>query len=122
MAAAEQHVLWLFHRGLKMPPHYFFPPGYLSERSQLAVGGRKHFSDYTFREFVDEGWAIVGDPASVADQLAERVRSLGCGLFLALLQIGGMSHWETIRNLELFGREVMPAVRAATAGSDRRAS
>lgn len=121
MAAAEQHVLWLFHRGLKMPAQYFFPPGYLTERSQLAVGGRKHFSEYTFREFVDEGWAIVGDPASVADQLADRVRSLGCGLFLALLQIGGMSHWETIRNLELFGREVMPAVRAATAGSERRA-
>ncbi len=115
MARAEQHILWLFHRGLKMPYQYFFPPGYLTERSQLAVAGRRPFSAYTFREFVDEGWAIIGDPASVADQLKDRLRHLNCGLFLALLQIGTMPHWETMRNLELFGREVMPAVRTAMA-------
>src|SRR5262249_36800312 len=28
MARAEQHIMWLFHRGLKMPFQYFFPPGY----------------------------------------------------------------------------------------------
>ena len=111
LAKTERHILWLFHRGLKMPQHYFFPPGYLTERSQLAVGGRKHFSQYSFREFLAEGWAIVGTPESVANQLGERLRELNCGLFLALLQIGPMTHWETLRNLELFGREVIPALR-----------
>ncbi len=121
MEAAEPHVLWLFHKGLKMPQHYFFPPGYLTERSQLAVGGRRHFSQYSFAEFVKEGWVIVGDPASVADQLAAHTRRLGCGILLALLQIGTMTHWETVRSLELFAREVMPRLQCAPPASTDRA-
>jgi alkanesulfonate monooxygenase SsuD/methylene tetrahydromethanopterin reductase-like flavin-dependent oxidoreductase (luciferase family) len=113
MQAAEEHILWLFHKGLKMPQHYFFPPGYLSERSQLAVGGRKLFSEYSFRDFVDEGWVLVGDPASVADQIKDRASRLGCGVFLGLFQIATMNHWETVRNIELFAREVMPKIRSA---------
>ena len=113
LEAAEQHVLWLFHKGLKMPYQYFFPPGYLTERSQLAVGGRRPFSAYSFEEFVKEGWVVVGDPASVTDQLKEHTRRLGCGTLLGLLQMGTMTHWETVRNLELFAREVMPRLRAA---------
>jgi len=117
LAKAEQHVLWLFHRGLKMPQHYFFPPGYLTERSQLSVGGRRHFSQYTFREFLDEGWALVGTPERVANQLGERLQELGCGLFLGLLHIGPMTPWETLRNLELFGQEVIPALRGRPAAA-----
>jgi alkanesulfonate monooxygenase SsuD/methylene tetrahydromethanopterin reductase-like flavin-dependent oxidoreductase (luciferase family) len=114
MEAAERHVLWLFHQGLKMPQHYFFPPGYLTERSQLAVGGRRPFSAYSFAEFVKEGWVVVGDPASVTDQLKAHTSRLGCGTLLTLLQMGTMTHWETVRNLELFAHDVMPHLRAAS--------
>lgn len=110
--AARQHILWLFHKGLKMPQHYFFPPGYLTETSQFLVGTRRHFSEYTYEDFVKEGWVLVGDPKSVRDQLKQHLKQLGAGLFLALLQIGTMSHWETVRNLELFAQEIIPAVKS----------
>ena len=27
-AEAKEHMMWLFHTGLKVPDHYFFPPAF----------------------------------------------------------------------------------------------
>ena len=44
----------------------------------------------------------------VTDQRMAHTNRLGCGRLLALLQMGIMTHRETVRNLELFAQEVMP--------------
>src|SRR5213076_2049697 len=32
-AEARDHIMWLFHRGLKIPDYHWFPPGYMSGKS-----------------------------------------------------------------------------------------
>ena len=67
------------------------------------------------REQVEEGaYAIVGSPATVRDKLAEYSKHLGVGNLLGLFQLGTLPADLTRKNMELFAREVMPALRAMT--------
>jgi hypothetical protein len=47
----------------------------------------------------------------VRDQLLEAVRSLRIGNLMVLLQIGSMPHELTLKNIDLFFREVAPHLR-----------
>ena len=50
-------------------------------------------------------------PATVRDQLMEAVKKLRVGNLMVLLHIGSMPHELTLKNIELFAREVMPHFR-----------
>jgi len=105
----ESH-LWYFARKL-LPGINITPPGYTSARSALKVLGA--FGDFmlnvnTWDEIVAGGYAIVGSPATVREQMAEMVRWLGVGNVLTLLQLGTLPADLTRRNMELFAAEVMP--------------
>src|SRR5258705_13503129 len=64
------------------------------------------------RDFVDKGYVIAGSPATVRGRLKEEViKGLHVGNLMVLLQIGSMPHELTLENIELFGREVLPALR-----------
>jgi len=70
-------------------------------------------------EIVAGGYAIVGSPATVREQMLEMVRWLGVGNVLTLLQLATLPADLTRKNMELFAAEVMPALRreeAAPAG------
>ena len=47
----------------------------------------------------------------VGDQLREAVKKLRVGNLMVLLQIGSMPHELTLKNIDLFAREVLPHVR-----------
>jgi len=65
-----------------------------------------------YRDFVEKGFVIAGSPATVRDRLKEEVvKSLRVGNLMVLLQIGSMPHELALENIELFGREVLPALR-----------
>jgi alkanesulfonate monooxygenase SsuD/methylene tetrahydromethanopterin reductase-like flavin-dependent oxidoreductase (luciferase family) len=115
-AIAAPHMEDLFNQYLRMPQPMFFPPGYLSEESfkrvlavkqtALGIGGKR-----TFEQLLDEGYVIVGDPDTVRESLAGTAAELGAGNFVGMFQFARLPHAETMASLELFAREVMPALR-----------
>jgi alkanesulfonate monooxygenase SsuD/methylene tetrahydromethanopterin reductase-like flavin-dependent oxidoreductase (luciferase family) len=57
------------------------------------------------------GYAIVGSPSTVTTRLRELRDELGFGQLIGLFAIGGLTHEQVVRSMELFSAEVMPALR-----------
>jgi alkanesulfonate monooxygenase SsuD/methylene tetrahydromethanopterin reductase-like flavin-dependent oxidoreductase (luciferase family) len=110
---AKPHVLWLFRRGLKIPPHFLAPPGYLSDDTlrRFLMAGVRPPSELSFDELERDGYVVVGSPATVRDRVRAIRRDLGIGVFIVGGRIGDMSHARAARSAELFAREVMPHFR-----------
>jgi len=117
-AAAEEyapHVEYFFHKLLYTPQYYQAIPGYQDHPSlvrALQAPLRERFDTRAlrYRDFVDRGFLIAGSPATVRDQLLEGVKRLRIGHLLTLLHFGSMSHELTLKNIDLFCREVLPAL------------
>jgi len=114
--------LWYFARKL-LPGINITPPGYTSARSALKIVGA--FGDFmlnvtSWDEIVAGGYAIVGSPATVREQMLEMVRWLGVGNVLTLLQLATLPADLTRKNMELFAAEVMPALRREEAAPTGR--
>jgi alkanesulfonate monooxygenase SsuD/methylene tetrahydromethanopterin reductase-like flavin-dependent oxidoreductase (luciferase family) len=110
----EPH-LWYFVKkllnGLTMAP-----PGYTSAKSALKIldaFNKKQFmaSCETWDDIERGDFALVGSPQTVRDKLIYHLKDLGAGNVLSLFQMGTLPADLTRRNMELFAREVMPAVR-----------
>ncbi len=110
---SQAHFEWLFHRGLKIPPHFLVPPGYLSEESlrKFLSAGMRAASELSFAELERDGYILFGSPATVRDRLKEVEKELGVGLFVGGGRIGDMPRHKAIKSAELFAREVMPHFR-----------
>jgi len=65
----------------------------------------------TFKELVDSQVAIVGSPATVADQIQAFVREFRIGNLLVMLQNGSMPRDLTEKNVSLFTEQVLPRLR-----------
>jgi alkanesulfonate monooxygenase SsuD/methylene tetrahydromethanopterin reductase-like flavin-dependent oxidoreductase (luciferase family) len=113
---AEPHILWLYRRGLKIPPHYLLPPGYITEESlkKFLAAGLRAPSDMSFAELERGGYVLVGSPRTVAGRLQEIHRDLGFGLFIASGRTGDMPRHKAWKSMELFAREVIPTFRSAS--------
>jgi alkanesulfonate monooxygenase SsuD/methylene tetrahydromethanopterin reductase-like flavin-dependent oxidoreductase (luciferase family) len=112
----EEHF-WYFVRRL-LPGINISPPGYTSVQSvQNIMKSAATFALNlrTWDEVVNGRYAIVGSPATVTEILAANVERLGVGNLLGLFQLGTLPADDTRRSLELFGREVMPALRTSFA-------
>ena len=60
----------------------------------------------------NKGYVIAGSPATVRERLVEEViKRLHVGNLMVLIQIGSMPHELTLKNIELFAREVLPGLR-----------
>ena len=68
-------------------------------------------SGWKYKDFVDNQFVIAGSPASVRDQLMQAVKKLRVGNLMVLLHIGSMPHELTLKNIDLFAREVQPHFR-----------
>ena len=68
--------------------------------------------NWKYKDFVDNQFVIARQPqATVRDQLKEAVKKLRVGNLMVLLQIGSMPHELTLKNIDLFAREVKPHFR-----------
>jgi len=67
--------------------------------------------NWKYKDFVDNQFVIGGSPKSVVDQLKAAVKKLRVGNLMVLLQIGSMPHELTLKNIDLFFKEVAPALR-----------
>jgi alkanesulfonate monooxygenase SsuD/methylene tetrahydromethanopterin reductase-like flavin-dependent oxidoreductase (luciferase family) len=105
---------YLAKKCLRMPREFMFPPGHTSVESLTRVAGpkRKFITQLTWWNVVEEGlFAVVGSPATVRDKMREALKQTGCGIVQGIFQLGNMPHHLALKNMELFAREVMPALR-----------
>jgi alkanesulfonate monooxygenase SsuD/methylene tetrahydromethanopterin reductase-like flavin-dependent oxidoreductase (luciferase family) len=115
----EPHFWYLARKGLRIPREYMFPPGHTSVESLLRVSGprRKFINALSSWDEADEGlYAVVGSPATVRDKMREAIKQVGCGIVQGIFQVGSLPHELALKNMELFAREVMPALRAEFPG------
>ena len=90
------------------------PPGYASVdfagiRKTRAVS--KDFDSQAYQEAQDNYQLVLGTPEQVIEKLRHIRDVLGLGHMCLWAQDGYMSHEDTVRCIELLGREVLPVLR-----------
>jgi alkanesulfonate monooxygenase SsuD/methylene tetrahydromethanopterin reductase-like flavin-dependent oxidoreductase (luciferase family) len=65
----------------------------------------------SFDFWIDNGLALVGSPETVTRQLKEQHARIGYDVFCANHRFGPLPAEHSLKSLELFGKEVMPAFR-----------
>ena len=115
---AKAHMLWLFHMHLRVPPHIFFPPGFMEKRSFRNMVeakmkyGLKDFTDLTYEDLLEQGYIIVGSPQTVVDKLADYAENVGAGGFIGMgSPFGAMPKWMTLKCMQILSEEVFPHFR-----------
>ena len=82
--------------------------------SRAQAGDLTAFEDLV-RAYQDMAYRIacriVGSPDEVASELRTAMEGLRVGHLLPLLQIGSMRRDATMRNIKLFGEEVIPQIK-----------
>ena len=115
------HIRYFYDKSLHIAPEFFFAPGYVDYRSLENMYKKgilneissvtKKLPEWKYKDFVDNQLVIGGSPASVRDQLEEAIKKLRVGNLMVLLHIGSMPHDLTLKNIDLFSREVLPHLR-----------
>jgi probable LLM family oxidoreductase len=91
-------------------------PAYREMRNRIgAERGWPPTSSMEFEREIEAGSLYVGSPETVARKIAETVRTLGVTRFDLKYSSGPMTHDAMMRSVELYGREVIPRVRALLA-------
>jgi len=114
-----EHLQAHYRSGLgAIPATAMAVPGYAEPAAiegMLRSGGHggmlARMKTATYREIVDSQVAIVGSPATVADQIEAFVREFRIGNLLVMLQNGSMPRDLTEKNISLFAAEVLPRLR-----------
>lgn len=99
---------------LKMPVEMLLPPGYTSRESLKNVMKAKAamFADITLEKSIELGLIVCGSPATARQALEGYWKNMRFGNLLVLCQFGTLTADLTRKNMELFAREVMPAVKS----------
>jgi alkanesulfonate monooxygenase SsuD/methylene tetrahydromethanopterin reductase-like flavin-dependent oxidoreductase (luciferase family) len=118
-AEYSEAASYFYHRCLHVPDHFFAAPGYMTLKSVEAMKTPFSFESLKrlrWKDFVDEGYIIAGSPATVRERLRDVVKELNVGHVMCLLHFGNLSKEQTLRNTELYAREVMPQLRGLWSG------
>ena len=113
-AEAAQHILWLYHYGLRHKWEQFFPPGYSSRATMLKIIENRDVLDFgnlSFKQLNDGGYCVVGSVNTVRERIINYAREGRFGLLLALTHFGDMDHARTLKNMTRFANDVMPQLR-----------
>ena len=110
---AGKAFLWRMNYPLRGPREYWSPPGYTSRAGTAAVARRRPtpLNEMSYEELQAGYHLVVGNPESVTRQLRHIKDTLGVGALLLEAQGGPLSHHDTMRSLDLMGREVIPALK-----------
>jgi probable LLM family oxidoreductase len=79
----------------------------------------------TYEQFlaeVNHGSMYVGSPETVANRIAEVMRTLGLSRFDLAYAVGRIPHEQRLETIELYGREVIPRVRELLAADEAPAA
>ena len=101
-----------------VPLHYMGLPGYVDIRGVEALirdpgdfGLAATMRQATFKELAEARSVIAGSPATVRDEITAFVKEFRIGNLLVMLQMGGMPHELTLKNIGLFAEEVLPHLK-----------
>lgn len=112
---AGKHVLYLFRELSHRPFEMLVPPGYMSagslSRALDRLDRRRSMADPSLEELDEQGYIIFGSAETVRQRLTNYQRTMQFGKLVALLHFGSLPHDLTMKNLELFARDVMPHLR-----------
>src|SRR6266567_3238888 len=72
------------------------------DRSLLRLG--------TFRDYLDDGWALIGTPDEVRDGLQKYCEATGYGRVLLVMALPGLRTDLALRSMRLFAEKVAPAL------------
>jgi len=99
---------------VRMPLEMLLPPGYTSRESLKNVMKAKAqmFGDVTIEQAIELGLFVCGSPATVLKSFQNHWNEMRFGNLLVSCQFGTLPGDLTRRNMELFAREVMPALKA----------
>ena len=105
--------MWRMGHPLKGPKEYWAPPGYFSAAGAAANARRRStpLNEMSYQQLQDNFHLVVGSPDTVIKKLRYIKEELGIGALLLEAQGGPLSHEDTMRSLELFGKEVIPALK-----------
>ena len=114
-----RNLTWTGEHHNKGPREHMDPPGFQSRvarelKMRNPIGGDIKRSAGAAKMGYDELRAvnniIVGNPDTVTKKLAEVLDRIGCGYLLIAGADGHLSHQDAMRSIELFGKEVIPAL------------
>lgn len=110
------HAEYFFRKLLHTPSHYQQIPGCLEYPALVQAltnnpRGGFNLREMRARDFYDNGFVIVGSAKTVRDQLVEHMKRLRVGHLLTLLHFGSMPTALCKRNIDLFARDVLPALQ-----------
>jgi alkanesulfonate monooxygenase SsuD/methylene tetrahydromethanopterin reductase-like flavin-dependent oxidoreductase (luciferase family) len=110
---AGKAFMWRMNYPLRGPREYWSPPGYMTRAGAAAVAARRPtpLNEMSYQELQDNYHLVVGNPDNVIKKLRHIKEQLGIGALLLEAQGGPLSHADTVRSLELFGKEVLPALK-----------
>lgn len=120
--------------GLPELPIGVHSPGYVAESDEEAretlwpawremrnrIGAERGWGPTSREEFeseIDRGSQYTGSPETVARKIAATVKALGLSRFQLKYSSGPLGHEAMMRSIELYGREVIPRVRALLKGT-----
>ncbi|SMC65077.1 LLM class flavin-dependent oxidoreductase [Moheibacter sediminis] len=95
--------------------NYF--PYYESQMNR--IGKSRGWAPYTKMQFQGgmdpEGALFMGEPNKVIDKMISTIEMFGLTRFVAHIDVGGPTHKEMMKAIELYGTKVLPEVRKALA-------
>ena len=116
-AEYEPHLKAFFEDYLRTTPQYLAPPGYLSvdQLKIRAAGADKLHGGFNLDLLSKAFFIAVGTPEKVTNQLGHWAEWMGSNHINAVMHVGDMPHWKTVKNLTLFAEQVMPRLRKSAA-------
>jgi len=110
--AAEdgKELLWYLYR--ERHPQFNAPPGYASPQAmaKMMMGATKGYRD-SFEQLQEKGIVVAGNPDTVIKKLTYLHERCNIGHMLMMNQAGSMPADKTRHSMELFAKEVYPAIR-----------
>jgi alkanesulfonate monooxygenase SsuD/methylene tetrahydromethanopterin reductase-like flavin-dependent oxidoreductase (luciferase family) len=98
---------------VRMPLEMLLPPGYTSRESLKNVMKAKAqmFGDVTLEQALELGLFVCGSPRTVLSTFEKHWQEMRFGNLLVMAQFGTLPADLTRKNLELFARDVLPALK-----------
>jgi len=106
---ATPHAVWFYHLLATLlpgaPGRPAPPSGYENYPRDPSV-----LSQVTVDDVWERG-TCFGSPERVITQMKRYMHQAGATSFMLQMRIGGLEHKKVLRSMELFAKEVMPALR-----------
>jgi alkanesulfonate monooxygenase SsuD/methylene tetrahydromethanopterin reductase-like flavin-dependent oxidoreductase (luciferase family) len=110
---AKEHFENFRNIFVRMPLEMLLPPGYTSRESMKNVMKAKAqmFGDVTLEQAVELGLFVCGSAKTVLAAFDKHHQEMRFGNLLVMCQFGTLPADLTRKNLELFAKDVLPALR-----------